>query len=864
MQKTLIKTLAASMALIGLGQPAHAVLDLVGPVDATNGFPSWYMDRNGVALELCVPNNAAELAGGACVILPADQPNLPEVFPSNWFLEHFYTLASVVLPTAGLGPTGTPVAGAGKLTINMGLEASFPSTPITNGQQITFNRWRAIQANMPCTGSYTYYTPNNAPQTFSATAGGKVFETSDIGVGSFTGPLAGTTGPFLVWSATPGGVAKAPFTANGKRYISDYTVAGGTAVTGSILRNPLLNSTKTYIPAAIKTMPFANYVLVEGPGVATGNCAATEQVSTTTGFQLFGRYFDGPIASPNRVDRATFVAHDTNNDGTPDTFYIGAWATAQQQPGGALPAMSMSLVAGDPANPTTVTPVATAVGRFAIAGTTPAKFQYFGTTSVARQSATQVRPGIDHVRLTITTDTPPTVLTMPLVDELNINEAMWDSTLKTLTVVAESGAYLAAASPLNQTAAGAACSAPCLTIDAQGLPKVDAAGVAIDYKMKSVPGSKFAIMQAVIPNVQVPPDTITVTSSAGGRDTKPLMYAGEPTGSAMLLPDTASTPMNVAVTIPVLANDVGVLAAPALQVCTAATGGTCAAPPAVGATLAACTLATGSTTVYVASSSCTTTGGRIQLTADNRLQYTPKTGVGGVTDSFWYQASTATGALRTSVTVSLGSASGLPDARDDLGLGGVVNVNSTYDILANDFAPAGINVASVRLQGDVCLSTPNSFACSPVTPDVASIDAQGRLVVRPTSVGTWTFHYTFEDQAGQTADPGAVTVNAVAGETLLLGKGLYNISKKAGITGTVVADGTTSIAQTHLLELRLPNSATGPQGCNNPTAGSKVAVTTAAAGAWAFGATAVDPQPATAYVYSPAYGACLQFTLTAK
>ena len=64
-------------------------------------------------------------------------------------------------------------------------------------------------------------------------------------------------------------------------------------------------------------------------------------------------------------------------------------------------------------------------------------------------------------------------------------------------------------------------------------PKTDAAGAAIDFKMKSIAGEKYAVMTAVIPNVEVPPASITVTSSAGGRDSQPVMYAGAATGSAV-------------------------------------------------------------------------------------------------------------------------------------------------------------------------------------------------------------------------------------------------------------------------------------------------------------------------------------------
>jgi len=179
-----LKTLAVAMAAIGLAQPALAVLDSAGPVDPVNGFPQWYLDRNGVALELCVNNNATVLAAGGCVILPAAPPagvqTVPEVFPNNWALEHFYTLASANITAAGLNGAGVPAAGAGKITFNLSLEGSF-STPVPPaGQQIAFNRWRVFHVNPPCTGNYTYYTPNNAPQTFFAAAGSSIRPKSEL------------------------------------------------------------------------------------------------------------------------------------------------------------------------------------------------------------------------------------------------------------------------------------------------------------------------------------------------------------------------------------------------------------------------------------------------------------------------------------------------------------------------------------------------------------------------------------------------------------------------------------------------------------------------------------------------------------
>jgi len=864
MRTRFLRTTATALAVLGLVQPALAVLDSVGPIDPANGYPQWYMDRNGLALELCINQNAAVLAAGGCVILPTAPPpaavlTVPEVFPNNWSIEHFYSMATMKLASAGVDAAGNGVAGAGNVTVGLSLEGSFSTLVPTPGAQIVFNRWRVFHTNVPCTGNYTYYTPNNVPQTFFGSSGGRVFETSNIGVGTFTGPLAGTTGPFLQWAATPGGPAKPPFIGpDGKSYVSDFNIATGTPVTGSTLANPLLGSTKTWIPADIKAMPFTNYILVEGPGIATGNCAATESVSSSTTFQVYGRYFGGVIPSPTKIDRATYTAVDTNADGTPDTFQIGVWGQSQRKAGNTVPpVLNMALVTGDPLAPTAVGPATTMVSQ-QIGATVPGvqpKYEYFQTTTAAKAAANtaaavQARPAAGTVRVTVTTDVPPTVLNVPLVDELNIDSAVWDSSLKTLTVVAESGAFLSAVTPASQTATNLDCSVPCLTLDNLSLPTNDASGNPIDFKLKSQ-GSKYAVMKVVIPNVDVPPDSVTVVSSMGGRDTQPVMYSGVAVGSGLAIADTASTPMNVPVTIPVLLNDVGVTATPGLQICTAATGGTCAVPNPATACVA-----------NTASPQCTVSGGRLVITADNQVTYTPKTGVGPIAETFWYQVNTATGVQRAAVTVSVGGLSGLPDALDDSGITAVVGKVATINVLANDFAPAGIDMNTLTILNQPC--TLPTAAVPTTVCTTASFDAKGNLLFNPTAVGTWSMSYTFTDMLGNVADRGVVTVGAVAGETLTLGKALFKTSKIAGVVGNLVADGTSSVLLPHVVELRLPNAVTGPQGCNNPTAGNKVAVAQSLNGIWAFGATALTNTPSTVYIYSPDYGGCLQATVTVK
>src|SRR5512137_1205837 len=77
--------------------PARADLARVGPVDPANGgYPAWYQDRTGLALDFGVPLNQLELNGGWLLILPGNLPTgaVPEVPFTNYSGEHFYWNAS--------------------------------------------------------------------------------------------------------------------------------------------------------------------------------------------------------------------------------------------------------------------------------------------------------------------------------------------------------------------------------------------------------------------------------------------------------------------------------------------------------------------------------------------------------------------------------------------------------------------------------------------------------------------------------------------------------------------------------------------------------------------------------------------------
>jgi len=870
------KTMVASVAAMVLVQPALAVLQRQGPVDPAHGFPAWFQDRNGVALEVCSINSPdaiglAVVNAGLCAIVNVPAPNgvsvAPEVFPTNFSTEHFYTLASASLAPAGqgnLGNVAVPTPGAGRITFNFALEASFANGVPTPGQQLWFTRWRVNHGNVACTGNHTYYTPTRSPQTFPGVARGKTFETTDVGMGNPAAVMSGDIGPFLLSSDLPGGVPRVPFVGpDGKKYLSDGGGVGS-PITGSEIPNALATSTNPYVPPEIKAMKFTNYVAVQGPGVVTGNCALDELVYSTNTFSLFGRFFEGPIPSRNSVDRASYRAVDTNADGKSDMFQIGAWAQATQEAGKPVPRLGMSLWYTDPANPATSTAEIGMEGAQTAAGTpafvgqiaTP-QFEYFqGMTSATQITGTTALPNpvYTNARVRIITDTPPTTVDVALVDELRINQAVWNSVTKTLTVSAESGAYLQSATPTVAplpTAANAVCSAPCLTLNAYGLPLADAAGAAIDFKMKTAATATAPVVSIVVPNVLTPPSYVTVRSSAGGSDRQPVIYQGSATGAALFQADTVNVPKDTPVNVDVFANDIGVAAVPNLLICADAAGLTCAVPNAQ----TACTLAT-------PSAQCTGLGGRMMLTG-NLVTYSPPAGVGGVTDTFWYKASTANGTTAMAqVNAVISNLAALPDARDDLGNTAVAGVAATIDVVANDFAPAGVDTATLRITQEPCTFTAVTPTCAAGSASFTTIP--GKLVFTAPSAGNWTMAYTFTDNAGMIADQGVVAVNALGAETLSIARALWTAGKAGTTTSTLRANGVSSIAQGQPIQLMLPNAATGLNGCTNPAAGTLLATTrVGGAGAWTFAGVTlnVNVKPTQAYVYSPTYGGCTQSTV---
>ncbi|MBC8293775.1 MAG: hypothetical protein H8E45_11510, partial [Proteobacteria bacterium] len=209
----------------GLGAcvPAPTGIENAGPVNPDNGFPGYYVDTAGIALELC-------LEPGACFdpLLELPDPSAPVSFPANFPEEAFWWMGEAVLAT----PAG------GQLRLSMALEGAFGGGVVSAGDQIAFTRVRVKGTGLSPFASYVMSHPYGT-DTVTADGAGEVNFTDDVDV---FGPGAvlpgdGSIGPFLVWD-------------------------DGTAPLGTI-GSPLVAHTVTGSPCN------QNYFRVDGPGLGT-------------------------------------------------------------------------------------------------------------------------------------------------------------------------------------------------------------------------------------------------------------------------------------------------------------------------------------------------------------------------------------------------------------------------------------------------------------------------------------------------------------------------------------------------------------------------------------------------------------------
>ncbi|MBG6075441.1 hypothetical protein [Polaromonas sp. CG_9.11] len=424
--KIIVFSIAAALA----GQAAHAVLERTGPIDAANGFPRWYMDTTGLNFELCLPLTPAELSGGHCLLLPGDAPATPEVFPGQFFDEHFWWQAGAAL---------TPATG-GKALLVLGLEAAF-SADVAPGNQIAFSRIRVRLAPVPVTGTYRFIHPYGE-ESVVGTRGERIFFTDDVGIGApgdFTGATKGRLGPFLLPSQSAGAAEIAPVAGPvpGKLYIADPARIG--PVTGSPLPDFL---------GSDGIMHNHNIFRIEGPRGSNLGGIGVDFIETT-GFSLMGRIYTGQVPSLVAPDRATYTR--SGGDQKVDVFATAYRSAASRLPGSVRPAGVAPVTSffNAPCGTTL-----DAAGNL-IAYTPPAS-NALETQMVAQKNSrwgqSRIASGLaipdsvclkDNSGVNINGQSTPAYHPLPLNDTVKVTDVLFDPVNATLTVKAMSSDQVA-------------------------------------------------------------------------------------------------------------------------------------------------------------------------------------------------------------------------------------------------------------------------------------------------------------------------------------------------------------------------------------------------------------------------------------
>ncbi|HET9696189.1 MAG TPA: hypothetical protein VFP40_04925 [Terriglobales bacterium] len=362
-------------AIVLASLTAEAQLARVGPVDPANGFPTWYQDQNGLALDFCLPDQI-DLANGICLLVPGNVPGFPIIFPTSFPQEVFYYNVTGII--------NLPLGGTAKLELSE--EGAFAMALPAPGDQITFNRIRMI-VDTPSAGTYRIVHPYGEKTFTNVLAGNRgIAYTEDIGVapGIFTGSLHGRLGPFLRPSATRGGAPADFITSNGKTYIGDAATLA--PVTGS---------------------PFGaaqNVFRIEGPNIGGAGVNFIE----TELFTVMGRVHTDPIPSPLTVDRNSY----------------------RRDPSGAKIDVFATVIAGIGMNPPVVS-VSSPV--FATKDLDKAGSKFHTEVGVADPEQLPA-----EVTLTNSGDIPPSSVIAATADEVIISKAEYDAATTTLTVQAES------------------------------------------------------------------------------------------------------------------------------------------------------------------------------------------------------------------------------------------------------------------------------------------------------------------------------------------------------------------------------------------------------------------------------------------
>lgn len=255
-------TRIALFGIIGLivllgTQSGYAKLNAVGPINPQNGFPLWYQDENGLALEIGLDplfNIADPVISGNIF---SEQIGFGE--------EAFYFSADAVMD----------LRDGNKATLVLALEAAFFGGPPLDGDQFVFARLR-IRIDTPVAGTYTVTHPYGV-NTFENVAAGKreINLTVDIG------------------APTPG------FDAALHSHLGPFLIAVDPAPPAGFIGDPGVDQTVTGSPFG------TNYFRIDGPPGSNLDGAGNDFIQTDL-FAVSGKIFTGDVPTPVTVRRTTY------------------------------------------------------------------------------------------------------------------------------------------------------------------------------------------------------------------------------------------------------------------------------------------------------------------------------------------------------------------------------------------------------------------------------------------------------------------------------------------------------------------------------------------------------------------------------
>ncbi|MBI2176004.1 PGF-pre-PGF domain-containing protein [Candidatus Woesearchaeota archaeon] len=273
--------------------PASAALSAVSPVHPGNGYPIWYQDSSGMALEQCFdPANPMCLADP---VIAANAFSEETGFGGEAFWWTTEALMDINAPIPGGGATGNAL-------MVLAMEAAYANEDPAQGDQMTFGRVRFF-IDAPVAGTYRVTYPYGVLEFDVATPGPRAIKTTDD-VGCFPVAAAGITCDFSL--AMLSGIG--PFL----RWDTDFPVVGADG--RNYLGNPAVDHTITGSPTG------NNFFRVEGPAGSNLGGPGVDTIETNL-FGVSGRIADTllpvfaelPSVAPASVEAGSGTATITAN-----------------------------------------------------------------------------------------------------------------------------------------------------------------------------------------------------------------------------------------------------------------------------------------------------------------------------------------------------------------------------------------------------------------------------------------------------------------------------------------------------------------------------------------------------------------------